>query len=78
MKDFTFCYSSNMINWCWLEIELWDVSIEHEYEIDLEQPKEYEFNICVAYRDPYLPEWILARWYWNDKWIWTPDWVFPE
>jgi hypothetical protein len=32
---------------------------------------------CVSYRDPTLPEWILARWYWNDAGIWTPDWIFP-
>jgi hypothetical protein len=33
---------------------------------------------CVSYRDPSLPEWILARWWWNDQWIWTPDWIWND
>ena len=37
----------------------------------------FSFLYCVAFRNPNLPEWILARWYWNDEWIWTPDWIFP-
>ena len=39
--------------------------------------KTYWFLYCISYRDPSLPEWILARWYWNDQWVWTPDWIFP-
>lgn len=37
----------------------------------------FTFTYCVAYRDPWLPEWILARWYWNDQWIWIPEWIRP-
>jgi hypothetical protein len=25
-----------------------------------------------------LPEWILARWYWNDEGIWTPDGLWRD
>jgi hypothetical protein len=39
--------------------------------------KEYDISVCVFFRDPNLPEWILARWWWNDEWLWTPDWIFP-
>lgn len=35
--------------------------------------KNYKFLYCVAYRHPSEPEWIVARWYWNDMWIWIPD-----
>lgn len=49
-----------------------------EYQIDLIKDKEYQFLYCVSYRDPSLPEWILARWWWNDQWIWTPDWIWHD
>lgn len=67
-----------MNNWCWVSIDIEETIIENEYEIEEISDKSYEFEYCISYRDPLLPEWILARWYWNDKWIWTPDWVFPE
>lgn len=49
-----------------------------KYQIDLIKDKEYQFLYCVSYRDPSLPEWILARWWWNDQWIWTPDWIWHD
>jgi hypothetical protein len=38
----------------------------------------YSFMYCVAYRDPSLPEWIVARWFWNDEGIWTPEWLWYD
>jgi len=56
-----------------IDVEL--VSQEY-YEVE-EQPQiTYEFQYCVSYRDPVLNEWILARWFWNDQWVWTPEGVF--
>lgn len=46
-------------------------------EVTVNLDKTFEFLYCVSYRDPTLPEWILARWYWNDAWVWTPDGIFP-
>lgn len=48
---------------------------EHEINISIDQ--NYSFIYCVSYRDPNLDERILARWFWNDNGIWTPDWIFP-
>ena len=48
-----------------------------KHDIETIREKEYEFRYCVSFRDPNLPEWILARWWWNDKGIWTPDGIFP-
>lgn len=33
---------------------------------------------CVSYRPVGTLEWILARWWWNDKGVWTPDWIFND
>ena len=51
--------------------------ITPRHEVEDVKCKEFSFQYCVSFRDPNLPEWILARWRWNDKWIWTPDWIFP-
>ena len=47
------------------------------YQVEEIKQKEYDISVCVFFRDPNLPEWILARWWWNDEWLWTPDWIFP-
>jgi hypothetical protein len=38
----------------------------------------FSFLYCVSYRHPSLPEWILARWFWNDQWIWTNDDIWND
>ena len=55
-----------------------DSKVSPQHDIEFIKDKEYEFMFCVSYRDPSLPEWILARWWWNDQWIWTPDWVWHD
>lgn len=48
------------------------------YEVECDIPLTYTFEYCISYRDPALDEWVLARWYWNENGIWTPDGIFPE
>lgn len=43
------------------------------YEVEYDIPLTYTFEYCVSYRDPALNERILARWIWNDQWIWDAD-----
>lgn len=43
-------------------------TIEHQYRV----------KYCIRYRPVDEPEWILARGWWNDEWIWTPDWIFND
>ena len=52
-----------------------------------EQPKKYEAKeiihkygvcYCIRYRPVGILEWILARGWWNDKGIWTEDWIFND
>lgn len=38
----------------------------------------FTFLYCVAYRHPNLPEWIVARWYWNDEWLRFADGVWRD
>lgn len=40
--------------------------------------KEVCVKFCVRYRPVWLLEWILARGWWNDKWVWTEDWIFND
>ena len=42
------------------------------------QEKEYCVKFCIKYRPVWLLEWILARGWWNDKWIRTEDWIFND
>lgn len=44
----------------------------------VENQKKYGVCYCVKYRPIWLAEWILARWWWNDKGIWTEDWIFND
>ena len=57
----------------WHNVEM---GIAKEYNCEYERNNHFTFLYCVAYRHPSLPEWILARWYWNDEWIWTPDGIW--
>ena len=52
--------------------------IKPEYSLEYETGKNFSFWYCVSYRHPSLSEWILARWYWNDEWIWTPDGLWND
>lgn len=67
-------YIVNLNNWKSYELE---VEKAENYVIEKLNQKEFEVSCCVYFRDPNLPEWILARWWWNDEWLWTPDWIFP-
>jgi len=57
----------------------YDVKCEEKpvYSVELNQEK-YGVCYCVRYRPVWLLEWILARWRWNDKGIWTADWTFND
>ena len=43
-----------------------------------ENQKQYGVCYCVRYRPIWMLERILARGWWNDKWIWTADWIFND
>ena len=47
------------------------------YEVNSSQNK-YGVCYCVRYRPVWVLEWILARGWWNDKGIWTADWIFND
>lgn len=56
----------------------YDLEVKNDnYDVEELKQKEYDISVCVSFRDPNLPEWILARWWWNDEWLWTPNWIFP-
>ena len=40
--------------------------------------KYYWVAYCIKYRPLWMSERILQRWWWNDKWIWTADWIFND
>ena len=57
-------------------------TIEHEtspnFTIKTTLDYQFSFNYCVAFRDPNLPEWIVARWYWNDEWLRFADGIWYD
>jgi hypothetical protein len=60
------------------EVEMKITENEAEYKIlpnflVSDNQDSFSFLYCVSYRHPSLPERILARWFWNDQWIWTND-----
>ena len=56
-------------------VEIW---IKPEFMLSEIPEIKYGFQYCVSYRDPNLPEWIVARWYWNDEWLWFADGVWRD
>ena len=58
----------------WYNIE---TEVKPEYNVKSGIDQNFGFLYCVSYRHPSLPEWILARGFWNDAGIWTADWIFP-
>lgn len=46
--------------------------------LELPVDKTYWVSYCIKYRPLWLSERILERWWWNDKWIWTADWIFND
>lgn len=73
MKSFTICKSAKMSSECWIRIEVEELDQEYRYQLDEEDGERYEVEYCVSYRDPGSPEWILARWYWNNLGIWIDN-----
>lgn len=63
-----------------IHIDKYDVEVKNikSYEPEAVKEKEFWFQYCVSFRDPSLPEWILARWWWNDKWVWTADGIWYD
>ena len=58
---------------CGVTIEVEDITEQKGYEITELEWQEFDLCYCVSYRHPSLPEWILARGYWNNLWIWIDD-----
>ena len=62
------------------------ILIQTKYEVEEKQScykvwdcsLNYWVSYCVKYRPAWMDEWILARWWWNDAGIWTPDWIFND
>lgn len=50
---------------------------EKEYQVNYSQDS-YWVAYCVRYRPIWFTEWILARGWWNDRGIWTEDWIFND
>lgn len=48
------------------------------YSVKETKGSKLQIEYCVRYRPVWMPEWILARWRWNDKWEWTPDGIFND
>lgn len=40
--------------------------------------KDYNVKFCIRYRPVWKLEWILERGWWNDKGIWTENWIFND
>ena len=38
----------------------------------------YNVSYCVSYKPVWTLERILLRGWWNDKGIWTEDWIFND
>ena len=55
----------------------YDTETAPNFSIKYSTDNDYKIMYCVAYRHPSLPEWILARWWWNDDGIWNADGIFP-
>jgi len=53
----------------WWENKLYSVS---------ESKKSYGVCYCISYRPIGMLEWILQRWWWNDRGIWTADGIFND
>lgn len=62
-----------MSNECWVTIEVEEIESDLNYEITEEESIEFNVEYCVSFRDPSLPEWILARGYWNNLWEWIDN-----
>ena len=62
------------------EHEWYSIKTDTEPKCSVESSidQNFSFLYCVSYRDPSLPEWILARWFWNDQWIWTDDDIWND
>ena len=73
MKSFTISKSTKMSNECGATLEVEEIEQDFQYEINEEEGTDFEIEYCVSFRDTSLPEWILARWYWNNLWIWIDD-----
>jgi hypothetical protein len=48
------------------------------YTFTEETSPAFSFIYCISYRHPLLPEWILARGYWNDTGLWLPEGKFGD
>lgn len=64
------------------ETKLYDIEDETEntyYTITEQKPsKSYWVSYCVSYRPLWLSERILQRWWRNDSWERTEDWIFND
>lgn len=54
------------------------IKSNHSYKLSEWENKRYWFICKVCYRPLDLEERILARWYWNDNWIWIDDKIFND
>lgn len=54
------------------------VLIDKHYEVSECDTKEYSVSYCIRYRPVWAIEWILLRWRWNDKGVWTDNGIFND
>lgn len=69
----------------WLEVMLvWMSKYKAEeeknnhYSVEETKGNKFQIEYCVRYRPVWMPEWILERWWWNDRWEWTPNGIFND
>lgn len=62
-----------MSNECGVIIDVEEIDQDFLFELNEEDGQLFDIEYCVSYRSPDLAEWILARWYWNNLWIWIDE-----
>jgi len=69
----------------WLETKLlWYKKYKAEeekistYSVEEMDKDKFWVCYCIRYKPIWSLEWILVRWRWNDRGIWTANWIFND
>lgn len=58
-----------------LEVELVK---KNTYTVEEMNKNAFQICYCIRYRPVWAIEWILLRWRWNDKGVWTDNGIFND
>ena len=64
-----------LLKWNKYEVEEQKTST---YSVEEIKNNKYEIEYCIRYRPVWAIEWILLRWRWNDKGVWTDNGIFND